>query len=163
MKLDARTAASLGVQARLANYARCLDNGELEKWPGLFSEQCLYKVTSAENHRRDMPIGLIYADSRAMLQDRVSALREANIYEGQSYRHVIGPTTILNDPGAPVLEAETSFVVVRTMRDGQTLLFASGRYLDRVEVSAEVGAGLFREKIVVCDSSRVDTLLALPL
>jgi anthranilate 1,2-dioxygenase small subunit len=46
------------------------------------------------------------------------------------------------------------------MRGGETLLFASGRYIDRVRVQ---GSPLFAEKIVVCDSSRIDTLLAIPL
>jgi hypothetical protein len=40
-------------------------------------------------------------------------------------------------------------------------LFATGRYLDLLE--EEEGALRFRERIVVCDSSRVDTLLAIPL
>jgi anthranilate 1,2-dioxygenase small subunit len=47
------------------------------------------------------------------------------------------------------------------MRDGTTHLFATGRYCD-LYVRTEAGVRL-RERIVVCDSSRVDTLLALPL
>jgi anthranilate 1,2-dioxygenase small subunit len=47
------------------------------------------------------------------------------------------------------------------MRDGKMDLFATGRYVD---VVVETDAGLrFRERVVVCDSSRVDTLLAIPL
>ena len=42
-----------------------------------------------------------------------------------------------------------------------TDLFATGRYLDLVADLA--GAPRFRERVVVCDSSRVDTLLAIPL
>jgi 3-phenylpropionate/cinnamic acid dioxygenase small subunit len=38
--------------------------------------------------RRGYGAGIIYADSRAMLRDRVTALRTANIYERQSYRHI---------------------------------------------------------------------------
>jgi anthranilate 1,2-dioxygenase small subunit len=50
---------------------------------------------------------------------------------------------------------------VRIMRDGRMDLFATGRYLDAV--IEEAGALRFRERIVVCDSSRIDTLLAIPL
>ena len=57
--------------------------------------------------------------------------------------------------------AETPFLVVRIMRDGRMDLFATGRYLDAVV--EEAGALRFRERIVVCDSSRIDTLLAIPL
>jgi hypothetical protein len=47
------------------------------------------------------------------------------------------------------------------MRDGRMDLFATGRYLD---VLVEEGRALrFRERLVVCDSSRFDTLLAIPL
>jgi anthranilate 1,2-dioxygenase small subunit len=52
-------------------------------------------------------------------------------------------------------------MVARIMRDGTTTLFATGRYCDVYAV--EVGGLKLRERIVVCDSSRIDTLLALPL
>ena len=94
-----------------------------------------------------------------MLTDRVAALREANIYERQSYRHIVGMPALR--PAARTIAAETPFLVVRTMRDGRMDLFAAGVYLDRVR---EDGGRLrFAERIVVCDSSRIDTLLAIPL
>ena len=73
-----------------AEYARAIDDDRLEQWPALFTDPCLYKITSADNYRRGLEAGLIYADSRGMLQDRVAALREANIYERQAYRHILG-------------------------------------------------------------------------
>ena len=78
-----------------AAYASAIDNDRLEEWPEFFVEDCLYKITSADNHRRGYAAGIVYADSRAMLRDRVTALRRANIYERQSYRHVIGLPLIL--------------------------------------------------------------------
>jgi anthranilate 1,2-dioxygenase small subunit len=95
-----------------------------------------------------------------MLRDRVAALREANIYERQAYRHLVGLPAILGEAGGAV-RAETPFLVVRIMRDGTMDLFATGRYLDALV--EEGGALRFRERIVVCDSSRFDTLLAIPL
>jgi anthranilate 1,2-dioxygenase small subunit/terephthalate 1,2-dioxygenase oxygenase component beta subunit len=143
-----------------ADYARAIDNDRLEDWPSFFADPCLYSITSADNHRQGLPAGLMYADSRGMLQDRVAALREANIYERQSYRHLIGLPAILGEKEGGLV-AETPFLVVRIMRDGRMDLFASGRYLDTiVEESARL---CFRERLVVCDSSRIDTLLALPL
>jgi len=50
---------------------------------------------------------------------------------------------------------------VRILRDGRMDLFATGRYLDVIVVDA--GALRFRERVVVCDGGRIDTLLALPL
>ena len=143
-----------------ADYARALDDDRLEDWPGFFAEDCLYKITSTDNHRKGMEAGLIYADSRGMLQDSVAALREANIYERQSYRHIVGMPGITGELDGAV-RAETPFLVVRIMRDGKMDLFATGRYLDAL-VDEPNGLRL-RERIVVCDSSRVDTLLAIPL
>jgi 3-phenylpropionate/cinnamic acid dioxygenase small subunit len=147
--------------ARLnAEYARAIDDDRLEDWPGFFSEPCLYVVTSADNHRQGLPAGLMYADSTGMLRDRVAALREANIYERQAYRHLIGLPAILGE-GDGGVRVETPFLVVRIMRDGRMDLFATGRYLDMLV--EEAGALRFRERVVVCDSSRIDTLLAIPL
>ena len=143
-----------------AEYARAIDDDRLEDWPGFFAEPCLYSITSADNHRRGMPAGIIYADSKGMLKDRVAALREANVYERQSYRHVVGLPAILGERDGAV-RAETPFLVVRIMRDGTMALFATGRYLDALV--EEAGALRFRERVVVCDSSRIDTLLAIPL
>ena len=143
-----------------ADYARAIDDDRLEDWPAFFVERCLYKITSADNHRKGLPAGIVYADSRGMLHDRVAALREANIYERQTYRHLVGLPALLGDADGG-MRTETPFLVVRIMRDGTMDLFATGRYLDvLVEVD---GALRFRERIVVCDSGRIDTLLAIPL
>jgi anthranilate 1,2-dioxygenase small subunit len=143
-----------------SDYIRCIDDDRLEDWPNHFYGPCLYKVTSAANYREGLEAGIIFANSRGMLQDRVSALREANIYERQSYRHILGPPAILSQNGAEV-RTETPFLVARILQDGDTDLFATGRYLDRYRI-ADNQAQL-EERIVVCDSSRIDTLLALPL
>ena len=149
------------IAALNAASARALDSGKLEDWPGFFLDDCLYKVTTADNHEKGYQAGLIYADSKAMLADRVTALREANIYERQRYRHILGmPLLAASREGG--LSAETSFVVVRTMRDGQMMVFAAGVYLDLLKLDAG-GGWRYAERIVVCDSQRIDTLLAIPL
>jgi 3-phenylpropionate/cinnamic acid dioxygenase small subunit len=143
-----------------AEYARAIDDDRLESWPDFFTDPCVYKITSADNYRRGLPAGLVYADSRGMLKDRVTALREANIYERQAYRHLVGLPAIR--PGADgAVHAETPFLVVRVMRDGTMDLFATGRYVDTMV--DEDGTLRFQERLVVCDSSRIDTLLAIPL
>jgi hypothetical protein len=73
-----------------SDYAACIDADRLEDWPDFFLDDCLYKITTADNHRHGYAAGVIYADSRAMLRDRVAALREANIYERHTYRHIVG-------------------------------------------------------------------------
>lgn len=144
-----------------AAYARCIDNDLLEQWPDFFLERCLYLITTADNHAAGMQSGIVYADTRAMLQDRVLAMRDANVYEQQRYRHIIGAPLLLEQDGEFAV-VESPFIVARIMRDGATDLFATGRYLDRI-VQAEDGTMQFAERIAVCDSNNIDTLLVIPL
>jgi 3-phenylpropionate/cinnamic acid dioxygenase small subunit len=83
------------------------------------------------------------------------------VYEAQRYRHVIGVPLIEAGEGGAV-QAQSSFMVARIMHTGETTLFATGRYLDRVIIEGD-GTARFAEKIVVLDSRLIDTLLAIPL
>ncbi len=150
----------LQLERLYADYAHCLDADQLEHWSDFFTEDCFYRVTSAENFEAGLPLGLIYATSRNMLKDRVSALREANIYEPQRYRHLVSSLRVVGeDPGG--LNAEANFLVVRTMQEGEMAIFAAGRYVDRVVPD---GANWkFARKEVVLDSRQIDTLLAIPI
>lgn len=144
-----------------ADYAAAIDDGRLEDWPSFFTESCFYRITTAHNHSRGYEAGVVYCDSRQMLADRVLSLRKANIFERHTYRHLVGlPRLRESDSSSAVVE--TGFAVLRTMRTGETAVFASGRYLDRIV--HESGNSLrFSRRDVVCDSHRIDTLLALPL
>ena len=150
----------LDIERLYADYAHCLDEDRLEEWPEFFTDDCAYRVTSAENFEAGLPLGLIHATSRNMLKDRVSALREANIYEPQCYRHLISAIRIERDMG-DALDVVANFLVVRTMQDGAMSLFAAGRYVDRVV--PRNGGWKFAAKEVVLDSRQIDTLLAIPL
>lgn len=143
-----------------AEYARCIDDDRLETWPDFFDDPCVYKITTAANHREGLEAGLVFANSRGMLVDRVSALREANIYERHTYRHILGAPSILSQSD-DVIRSETPFLVARIMHEGETDVFATGRYLDVYRLKGD--SAKLAERVVVCDSSRVDTLLALPL
>ena len=144
-----------------ARYVDAIDADRLEAWPDFFVDDGHYRVTTAENVAQGLPLAMIYATSRAMLRDRVKALREANVYEGQRYRHVLG-TPLIIAVEADGLRARTSFMVARVMRTGDTMLFATGCYEDRVILDAS-DRPLFAEKTVILDSRQIDTLLAIPL
>ena len=150
----------LELEELYTDYVHCLDADELERWPEFFTEDCFYRITSAENYEDGMPLGLIHATSRNMLKDRVSALREANIYEPQRYRHLVSSIKIVEEHGAR-LDLTTNFLVVRTMQEGDMILFAAGRYLDQVR--RDDGIWKFARKTVVLDSRQIDTLLAIPI
>ena len=150
----------LTVQNLNARYVEAIDDGKLEAWPDFFTEHGRYRVTTAENFARDLPLALIHATSRAMLRDRVRSLRDANVYEAQRYRHVLGAPLVEAGAGSALI-SRTSFIVARVMHTGETTLFATGRYHDRIVI--DDGAPRFAEKLVILDSRLIDTLLAIPL
>jgi anthranilate 1,2-dioxygenase small subunit len=145
-----------------ARYVAAIDDNKLEEWPDFFVANGSYRVTTAENFERGLPLALIYATSRAMLRDRVRSLRDANVYEAQRYRHLIGPALIGGQEGGEV-RAQTSFMVARIMHTGETSIFATGRYHDRILLDTPERGEAFVEKLVILDSRLIDTLLAIPL
>ena len=148
----------LAVEQLHARYAHALDADRLEEWPEFFTEKGRYRIATAENEERGLPLPVLYAEGRAMLRDRVASLRHANIYEPQRYRHMV--SGVLVQKGADgFVTSIANFLVVRIMQDGATLLFASGRYVDRIALPEMK----YEERVVICDSRRFDTLLAIPL
>ena len=147
-------------RALLADYAYTLDAGRLAQWPTFFTERGLYRITTRQNHERGYPLSIMLCDNRNMLYDRVEATEKANIFEPHYYRHVLSDSQLLPSKDE-ALTARTSFLCVRTMLDGSSILFCSGEYLD--EVVREDGVCRFRSKTVILDQSRIDTLIAIPL
>jgi anthranilate 1,2-dioxygenase small subunit len=142
-----------------ARYVHAIDEDRLEDWPDFFTEEGVYRITTAENEARGLPLPVLLAESRAMLRDRVQSLRHANIYEPQRYRHLMS-STVITPSGGDKAQSTSNFLVIRTMENGESTFFASGRYVDRIVLSPEP---LYEERVVICDSRRFDTLLAIPL
>lgn len=151
----------LAVSLLHARYAQAIDDDRLEEWPGFFTEDCLYTITSHENHTRGLEAGIVYCDSKGMLRDRVSGLREANIYEQHRYRHIVSMPAPVQSEGGGV-KAQTPFAVYRITRNRPSELFVTGCYHDEFALQPDGGLKLSRRQ-VVCDSSVFDTLLAIPL
>lgn len=150
----------LTIAAFNARYAHTIDSDALEAWPAFFTEDCHYRITHVENEKEGLAAGIVYADSRAMLEDRIAALREANIYERQRYRHLLG-TPLVESVDGMAAQARTPFMVVRIMATGQSDVFATGEYRDRFVQQAD--RLLLAERVAICDSTVTDTLMALPL
>lgn len=143
-----------------ARYIHAIDDENCVGWPDFFVDDCFYQVTSVDNLNQNLPAGAIWLDSKTMLQDRITSLREANIYERHSYRHLIGQPYLKALSGNEA-ESETAFIVARITREGPTDLYATGRYLDRWRVDGADAKIISR--IVALDSNRIDTLLGFPL
>ena len=88
-----------------------------------FTEDCHYRITKADFDEA-LPLGITMT-SRAMLRDRATSLREANI-RGSTPPHDQPAIDHRKHQRGPA--AEDNFMVVRTGHDGDMLLFAAGRY-----------------------------------
>lgn len=153
-------ALRLRVEDLYTQYAHTIDDDRLEEWPGLFAENGVYRVTTRENYDAGLPLAMVYCDGRGMMADRISALRTANIYEPHVYCHMLSAVRVLSQEGG-LIRARSNFSVMRTMQEGETMLFAVGRTFDTLVEDA--GQLRFRERLAVLDSRRVDTLLVIPV
>jgi 3-phenylpropionate/cinnamic acid dioxygenase small subunit len=144
----------------LAQYGSLVDTGQYEQWLDLFSPRCSYYIRPRENDELGLPAALIYCDSRAMLEDRIYALRFASKYNLHNDRHIIGLPRIVSKWSDGIL-IEAPFAVYQTEQEGDCRLFATGLYRDRIEPSGQDFK--ISEKIVLLDSFAIPSLLATPL
>jgi anthranilate 1,2-dioxygenase small subunit len=144
----------------LERYGHTLDDGRVDDWSAFFDENATYQVTTRENVEANMPLGIVLCIGRRMLNDRIKALKEANIFESHTHRHVLGrPLITLREDGT--YGVRSSFVVYRIMYTGKTEIFATGVYDD--VIAAGGGPTRFLRRLVVLDSRAIDTLMVYPL
>jgi len=149
------------IEDLLCDYAHALDDGQIDRWPGFFTETCVYHVTTREGHEAGLPIGIMRCVGRGMMLDRVKAFHTANIFEPHCCNHVLGRASMALGPAPDTFACRSNFHVFRIMQDGRTDLFATGRYMDTIVLDGS--AAKFEQRIVVLDSRQVDILLVLPL
>jgi len=149
------------IEALYADYAERLDDGPLESWPALFTEQCIYLVIPRDNFDRGLPLATMRCESRAGLDDRVRAVRETVMYEPRYLRHhVTNPRGGVAPDGA--IEVRANFTVIEVLPDQLPRVLMTGRYLDRI-VRESDGALRFAEKRCVYDSVLVANTIVVPV
>ena len=147
------------VEDLLYRYAEALDDGELERWPELFLEGGQYRLIPRENHQRGFPVSLILCTSRAMMEDRVMAIRKACVYSPHVCRHLYTNVRV-GEVEAGHVETRTNYAVYRTTEDGETVLLSVGRVLARVKLEGEPR---FERMDVVYETFRIPGLLVYPI
>lgn len=155
---------ALGLRARLADlycaYENALNDGELERWPELFIDACVYQVIPRENHEQGFPVALIYCESRNMLIDRVVALRETALYAPRIVRRITSGVCV-RAIDADGLRLTANFALFESTPDQPSELFLCGRYKDRVVDDG--GALRFAERLCIYNSTIVPTSLVYPV
>jgi len=142
-------------------YFACLEDQDLDRWPGFFTEDARYLVQSAENHGLGLPVADIFCDSAAMMRDRAAALRATSVFEARRLRHFPGTLRVRIDADGGVIRAELGYLAVESIVGDPPALFSAGRSLDEI---VRTDAGLrFRSRRVVYDHTYVRNSLVFPL
>lgn len=152
--------AQAALQELFATYMDALDDEQFEAWPEFFIEQGVYKILARENVERDLPIATWSCTSRAMMTDRVVAIRNASVFSPRYMRHVGSILRVLGEEGG-IISATLGFSVFETMQDEPTRVFMTGQYRARIALTAE--GPRFQELLVVYDSSLIPGLLVFPV
>lgn len=134
-----------------AAYAAALDDNRLDDWLDLFAQECSYRIIPRDNADLGLPLALVLCESRAMLLDRVLALREANEYSIHTDRHLYSGVRIRGREG-DVAHVEASFAMFQTSGEGDSELYAVGKYRDEVLLRNRNGHGRFRSKTIILDT-----------
>jgi 3-phenylpropionate/cinnamic acid dioxygenase small subunit len=157
-------AAPPELRARLADlygaYDDALGEGQYERWPEFFTEVCLYKIIPRESFDLGHPLGLMQAESRGMLADRVAAIRKTTLYAPRIVQRLVSGI-VLRAIEAGGMRLSASFATFQTMLNEPSQVFLCGRLYDRVVDDG--GTLRFAERVCVTDSTLVPTSLIFPI
>jgi 3-phenylpropionate/cinnamic acid dioxygenase small subunit len=149
------------IETLYADYAEILDSGRLERWPELFVDPCLYRLVSAENYDRGLPISLMRCESVGMLKDRAFACEKLNVSAPRAWRHVIAQIRFDVEAEGDETAVRANFAVFETLADQPTQVLLAGRYIDTLARTAQ---GLrFRNKISVYDTNLIPGSIVRPV
>ena len=135
------------------DYCNTLDRGALEDWPAYFTEHAVYRITARENADAGLPVGLVYADSRAMIRDRAFAIKHTQMFAPRYMQHFVSNVRVISvadDAQGGGIKAQSNYMLLQTLVDGPTTLHQSGRYYDTFV--REAGRLLLKERQCVYDS-----------
>ena len=150
------------VESFNAAYAAALDEQRLTDWTEMFTEDAFYVVISRENADHGLPVGLIYCDSKRMIQDRAFALEKTTMFAPRYLRHIIGNLQVTGEDGNGAIRARANYALIQVLYDRpEAKLHQVGAYHDifrRVD-----GVLKLAERRCVYDSLLIDNALCLPV
>jgi anthranilate 1,2-dioxygenase small subunit len=141
-------------------YVSVIDSDRLEEWPEFFTDDGIYEIIPKENADLGLSIGIMHCFGRPMMRDRILALRNANVFEPHTYRHMTSGLEF-KPVDADAIDMQSQYVVVQTLTDGESRVYQAGRYFDRIVRTAH--GWRYQRKRVVYDTLRVPTLLVTPI
>lgn len=163
---DARATRELRLEIEEFHNEYCwtLDCGDVEHWPEFFVDDAVYRITARENADAGLPVGLVYADSKAMIRDRAFALKHTQMYAPRTLQHFVTNVRVLEVKGqgdAQAIKAQSNYLLLQTLVDGPTTIQQSGRYYDTLVRAG--GRLLLKERQCIYDTVLIANDLVLPV
>ena len=161
--LDPAQAIALRHEIEEFNHEYCavLDANLVEDWPRFFSQDCLYRITARENAELGLPVGLVYAEGRAMLQDRAVAISRTQMFAPRYTLHMVSNTRVLSVSPEGEIAAEANFLLLQSLVEGATSIHMAGKFYDRFVRMG--GALLLKERQVIYDTTLIANDLVYPV
>ena len=141
-------------------YCNTLDRGALEDWPAFFTDDAVYRVTARENADAGLPVGLVYADSKAMIRDRAFAIKHTQMFAPRYMQHFVTNVRVISAQDGQI-KAQSNYLLLQTLVDGPTTIHQSGRYFDTFV--REGGRLLLKERQCVYDTLLIANDLVYPV
>jgi anthranilate 1,2-dioxygenase small subunit len=149
------------IEAFNADYAAKLDRQDLTAWVACFSEDAFYVVISRENFERNHPVGLIYCEGRAMIEDRAFALLKTAMFGPRYLRHMVSNLSVVPQSDGTV-QARANFVVFEVLTDRpDARVLLVGEYRD--VFIRDNDALRLQERRCVYDNLLIPTALCIPV
>jgi anthranilate 1,2-dioxygenase small subunit len=143
------------------DYCAVLDSGEIEQWPEFFTDDAIYRITAKENADAGLPVGLVYAQGKAMMYDRAVAIARTQMFAPRYSLHVTGNVRVIGVSESGEIRAQSNFILLQTLVEDPTTLHLAGRYYDRF-VETEQGL-LLKERQAVYDTMLLANDLIYPV
>jgi 3-phenylpropionate/cinnamic acid dioxygenase small subunit len=160
--LTSAAIARLAVVELYDEYNHLLDNADFDAWLQLFTEDCDYRVVARENLDQGLPLATMRCESRAMLADRISAIRSTQFFLPRIIRRFIsGLRVVPDEPDVEGIAMRASFLMVESTTDAPTRILLAGEHRDVLVVVD--GRLRFSRKLCVYDSPLVPTSLIHPV
>jgi salicylate 5-hydroxylase small subunit len=143
-----------------ARYASVVNAADWDRWPEMFTEDCVYRLQPRENHERNLPLATLAFTSRGMLLDRVYSIKDSLFHDPYYQRHIISAPIILSVSEGR-WDCETNYAVFRTKLSDTTTVFNVGRSFDTI-VRTDDGLRLARRECIY-DSEMIPNSIIYPV
>ncbi len=156
-------AVRVAVEDLYAEYAAALDDActrpeRLDDWLSLFADDASYLAIPRENEERGLPIGLIRCESRAMIADRVHAIRSISTFAPRLQRRIVTGLRIR------LPRVDASFAIVESVGDDPPSVLVTGTYRDVLTEPVDgVHLPRFARKVAIYDAPTIPTSVIYPL